>query len=90
VSRLYVTGCLTELCVDTTCRRAIGLGFATTLVADGHTTEDVAVAGVGPAQRIRLTNFALARVATADWAITVVPSLRLDFAASAVAAIRLR
>lgn len=80
VARLFVAGCLSELCVDTTCRRALGLGYVTTLVADAHTTADVEVAGgVGPLQRIRLTNFTLARVGTGDRTIAVVPSRRVVF-----------
>ncbi|WP_437578615.1 isochorismatase family protein [Sorangium sp. So ce887] len=33
-------GCKTELCVDTTCRRAVTLGFGVTLAADAHGTSD--------------------------------------------------
>jgi nicotinamidase-related amidase len=71
VTKVYVAGCLTELCVDTTCRSAISRGYETTLVADGHTTADVVVAGVGPRQRIMLANFVLARVGTKDRRIAV-------------------
>ncbi|QZO15549.1 cysteine hydrolase family protein [Pseudoalteromonas piscicida] len=35
---IYVCGYATEFCVDTTSRRAAGLGYAVTLVADAHTT----------------------------------------------------
>jgi nicotinamidase-related amidase len=38
--RLIVVGAQTELCVDTTCRRAFALGFDVVLVADGHSTWD--------------------------------------------------
>jgi len=31
---------MTEYCVDTTCRRAISLGYDVTLVSDAHTTVD--------------------------------------------------
>ena len=34
--RLLVAGCLTQYCVDTTCRRAVSLGFDVLLAADGH------------------------------------------------------
>ena len=40
VTHLVVTGMQTEFCVDTTCRRALSLGFDVTLVSDGHTTID--------------------------------------------------
>lgn len=38
--RLIIVGAQTELCVDTTCRRAASLGFDVALVADGHSTWD--------------------------------------------------
>ncbi len=38
--RLIVAGCMTEFCVDTTCRRAVSLGYDVTLAADGHMTAD--------------------------------------------------
>ncbi len=40
IRRLVVVGAQTELCVDTTCRRARSLGFDVTLVEDGHSTWD--------------------------------------------------
>lgn len=38
ITKLVVTGIQTELCVDTTCRRAKSLGYETTLVTDAHST----------------------------------------------------
>jgi nicotinamidase-related amidase len=38
--RLVVAGCMTQYCVDTTCRRAVSLGYDVTLAADGHMTAD--------------------------------------------------
>jgi nicotinamidase-related amidase len=38
VTALYVCGMQTEYCVDTTCRRAHGLGYDVILIEDGHTT----------------------------------------------------
>lgn len=35
-----IAGLMTQYCVDTTCRRAVSLGFDVTLVADAHTTAD--------------------------------------------------
>jgi nicotinamidase-related amidase len=78
-TEVFVTGCLTELCVDSTCRAAVTLGYDTTLVADGHTTADVVVAGVGPRQRIMLANFVLGQVGTRDRMIKVVPSSTIEF-----------
>ncbi|GAB4214452.1 MAG: cysteine hydrolase family protein [Roseiflexaceae bacterium] len=40
VKRLVVTGMMTEGCVDSTCRRALSLGYDVVLAADGHTTWD--------------------------------------------------
>jgi nicotinamidase-related amidase len=40
IRKLIVTGIQTELCVDTTCRRAASLGYEITLVADAHSTWD--------------------------------------------------
>lgn len=40
VTRLIVGGLMSQYCVDTTCRRAVSLGFDVTLVADAHTTAD--------------------------------------------------
>jgi nicotinamidase-related amidase len=38
VKQLVVVGAQTEVCVDTTCRRAFSLGFNVTLVSDAHST----------------------------------------------------
>lgn len=40
VTNLIITGIQTEYCVDTTCRRALSLGYRATLVSDGHSTLD--------------------------------------------------
>jgi nicotinamidase-related amidase len=34
--RLLVAGCMTQYCVDTTCRRAVSQGFDVLLASDGH------------------------------------------------------
>ncbi len=39
-ARLFLTGCATDFCVDTTVRRAAIKGFETWAPADGHTTAD--------------------------------------------------
>ena len=38
IKNLVVAGIQTECCVDTTCRRAMTLGYKTTLVKDAHST----------------------------------------------------
>lgn len=40
VERLVVCGFQSDFCVDTTVRRALGLGYPVSLVADGHSTLD--------------------------------------------------
>jgi nicotinamidase-related amidase len=50
VEHLFVAGCMTPFCIDTSCRRAFSLGYAVTLVADAHSTSDSA--GLSAAQII--------------------------------------
>lgn len=38
VRHLVVAGLTTELCIDSTCRKAVTLGYDVTLVSDGHST----------------------------------------------------
>jgi nicotinamidase-related amidase len=40
IDHLIVAGGMTEYCIDTSCRRAITLGYDVTLVGDGHLTRD--------------------------------------------------
>jgi nicotinamidase-related amidase len=40
INHLIVCGMQSDFCVDTTARRALGLGYPITLVSDGHTTLD--------------------------------------------------
>jgi nicotinamidase-related amidase len=40
IRALVIAGMQTEMCVNTTCRKAASLGYQVTLVADGHTTFD--------------------------------------------------
>ncbi len=41
VTRLVIGGCMTQFCVDTTCRRAVSVGYDVSLIADGHMTADM-------------------------------------------------
>lgn len=40
VEHLVITGIQTEVCVDTTCRRAFSMGYKVTLASDTHSTWD--------------------------------------------------
>jgi nicotinamidase-related amidase len=40
ITRLLVTGCATDFCVDTTIRSAASKDYEVVVVADGHTTKD--------------------------------------------------
>jgi nicotinamidase-related amidase len=43
IRKLIIAGAMTEYCVDTTCRRAVTLGYDVVLVADAHLTRDTTV-----------------------------------------------
>lgn len=43
VEELFLTGIQSEVCVDTTCRRAFSMGYEVTLVSDAHSTWDSGV-----------------------------------------------
>lgn len=53
-TRIVVVGAQTEVCMDTTCRRASSLGLEVVLVSDGHSTWDNAT--LTAAQIIGCTN----------------------------------
>lgn len=78
-TRLAVTGLQTELCVDSTTRRAASEGFDVVLVADAHTTVD------SPTLRrqevIAHHNDALARLAVDGPVVAVVPADEVRFVA---------
>ncbi|NTU24280.1 cysteine hydrolase [Brevibacillus sp. HB1.2] len=40
INHLVITGCKTEYCIDSACRKATTLGYDVTLVKDGHSTSD--------------------------------------------------
>ena len=40
IEHLVITGIQSEVCVDTTCRKAFSLGYKVTLVTDAHSTWD--------------------------------------------------
>lgn len=40
IRKVVIAGIQTEFCIDTTCRRAFGMGYEVTLVKDAHSTWD--------------------------------------------------
>jgi nicotinamidase-related amidase len=38
ISNLFITGCATDFCVDTTVKSALGRDYKVTVIEDGHTT----------------------------------------------------
>ena len=67
VTRLIVAGAQSEVCVDTTCRRAFALGLDVVLVSDAHSTWDNAALTAD--QIIAHTNLTLA-----GWFVRVAPT----------------
>ncbi|HUE62780.1 MAG TPA: cysteine hydrolase family protein [Rhizomicrobium sp.] len=78
IAHLVIGGCATDYCVDTTVRRALGLGYQVTVVSDGHTTAH------GPhlsaEQIIRHHNTIWADFIGPNGPAKVVPSIQIDFA----------
>ena len=72
IQRLVVAGCMTEYCVDTTCRRAVSLFRDVVLAADGHTTGDSAELSFS--QIVAHHNRVLDGFSAGRWTVQVVPS----------------
>lgn len=70
VNRLVIAGMQTEMCIDTTCRRAAGQGFQVFLAADAHSTFDGTLSA---AQIITHHNDVLEAFAT------VIPAAEIEF-----------
>jgi nicotinamidase-related amidase len=73
--RLVVVGCMTQFCIDTTCRRAVSLGYDVTLVGDAHM--NAGSAGLTFAQVIAHHNACLDGFNAGKHAIRVVSSSAL-------------
>jgi nicotinamidase-related amidase len=65
--RLVMVGAQTEICVDTTCRRAFSLGFEVDLVSDAHSTWDNSTLTAD--QIIQHTNETLS-----EWFVRLIPA----------------
>jgi nicotinamidase-related amidase len=76
ISHLIIVGGMTEYCVDTTCRRAVTLGYDVTLVADAHLTRDTPV--ITAAQIIAHHNLLLDGFAAGIHSIKVTPTDKIS------------
>lgn len=77
ISHLIVAGAMTEYCVDTTCRRAVTLGYDVTLAADAHLTQDTEV--LSAAQIIAHHNQLLDGFDAGGHSIKVTPAAQITF-----------
>lgn len=75
IEHLIVAGAMTEYCVDTTCRRAVSLGFDVTLVADAHLTRDTSA--LTAAQVIAHHNLVLDGFSAGTHSIEVKPTAQI-------------
>lgn len=77
IRRLVIGGCMSEYCIDTTCRRAVSLFRDVVLVSDGHTTGD------GPelsfAQIVAHHNRVLDGFSAGRWSVRTVPSAEIGW-----------
>jgi nicotinamidase-related amidase len=77
IYHLIVAGAMTEYCVDTTCRRAVSLGYNVTLASDAHLTRDN---GVLTAENIIAHhNFVLQDFGAGDHVVKVEPTDEIVF-----------
>ena len=77
ISHLIIAGGMTEYCIDTTCRRAVTLGYDVTLVADAHLTRDTPV--LTSSQIIEHHNLLLDGFAAGIHSIKVTPTGEISF-----------
>jgi nicotinamidase-related amidase len=77
ITHLVVSGCVTEDCIDTTCRSALSHGFDVTLVGDAHTTCDNDL--LTAAQVIAHHNANLANLTHPDHEIVVKRTEEVEF-----------
>jgi nicotinamidase-related amidase len=83
ITNFVLVGMQTEMCVDTTARRAISLGYDVTLVADGHSTYDNEL--LTAEQIIAHTNSVLANLPHPQNEVVVKPASEVQFGAKVAA-----
>lgn len=81
VGRLVVTGAQTDACIRSTLHGALVRGYDTTLVEDGHTTEDMRPWGapIGPEEAIAYTNLYWRFSNAPGRSGSVVPTAEVEF-----------
>ena len=79
VTRLIVTGCETQCCIDTSVRRALSLDYNVVLASDAHTTCSFDPDGLTPAQIIDHTNGTLGMLPHPSREITIEPTSEISF-----------
>jgi nicotinamidase-related amidase len=77
VTRIVIAGLQTDYCIDTTCRRAVSLGFDVLLAADAHTTFDHE--HLGAEQIVLHHNRVLRNLAAGACRVTVTASAEITF-----------
>jgi nicotinamidase-related amidase len=77
VDQLVVCGLQSDFCVDTTIRRALGLGYPVTLVSDAHSTLDNGV--LTAAQIVAHHNTTLANITSFGPRATLTPAAEVAF-----------
>ncbi|MCV2356915.1 cysteine hydrolase [Paucibacter sp. B2R-40] len=75
IEHLIICGLQSEFCVDTTTRRALGLGYSVSLVSDGHSTMDNAV--LSAAQISAHHTATLANISSFGPRVTPIPAAAL-------------
>lgn len=75
--RLVIAGCMTEYCIDTTCRRAVSAFRDVVLAADGHTTGDSGELSFK--QIIAHHNRLLDGFSAGRWTVAVVPCADVEW-----------
>jgi nicotinamidase-related amidase len=80
ITDLVIAGCMTQYCVDTTCRRAVSMGYNVVLASDAHTTADDG--DLTASQIVSHHNIILDGFSAGDSTIVVQPSAEIEPGAS--------